>query len=145
MSEPASEPTSPGDPLVLRGLDEVRASAGTVLGPTGWVEITQERLDAWSSACPGAPTGWLLLALTNLFMPEMVRVEDVSAGLNVGTGTVRLPPDDVPAGTRVRARGEITHVEDARGGVQTTIHLVVESETDPHPLLEVDALSRWLI
>ncbi len=130
--------------VVLRGLDEVRAAAGTVLGPTGWVEITEERLAAWASACPGAPTGWLLLSLTNLFMPEMVRVEDVSAGLNVGTGAVHLAPDDLPAGTRVRARGEITSVEEARGGVQTTIRIVVESESAPHPLVEVDALSRWL-
>jgi hypothetical protein len=131
-------------PLVLRGLDEVRAAAGTVLGPTEWVEITQERLDAWSSACAGAPVGWLLLSLTNLFMPEMVRVDDVSAGLNVGTGEVRLSPDTVPAGTKVRARGQITSVEEARGGVQTTIHIQVESASAPHPLVEVDALSRWL-
>ena len=139
-----SEPASRGEPLVLRGLDEVRASAGTELGPTDWVEITRERLDAWASACPGAPTGYLLLSLTNLFMPEMVRVEDVSAGLNVGTGSVHLPPDDVPAGTRVRARGAITSVEEARGGVQTVIHIEVEADTAPHPLLEVDAVSRWL-
>ena len=142
MSEPASEPAS--TTVVLHGLDEVRASAGTALGPTGWVEITEERLAAWSAACPGAPTGWLLLSLTNLFMPEMVRVEGVSAGLNVGTGAVRLAPDDVPAGTRVRARGEVTAVEEARGGVQTVVRIRVETATDPHPLVEVEALSRWL-
>lgn len=130
--------------MVLHGLDEVRASAGTTLGPTAWVEITTDRLDAWSTACPGSDIGYLLLSLTNLFMPEMVQVEDVSAGLNIGTGQVSFAETDVPAGTRVRATGIIGLVEEARGGLQTVIHIQVESDATPHPLLEVDAISRWL-
>jgi hypothetical protein len=132
--------------VVLRGLDDVRAAAGTTLGPTDWVEITEERLAAWERACPGAPLGWLLLSLTNLFMPEMVTVEDVSAGLNVGTGPIHLADDLALApGTRVRARGEVTAVDEpGPGAVHPPIRIRVEREGDPHPLVEVDALSRWL-
>jgi hypothetical protein len=131
-------------PVVLDGLDAVRASAGTELGPTGWVEVTDERLAAWEAACPGSPVGWLLLSLTNLFMPEMVVVTGVSAGLNVGTGEVRFAEGlDVAVGSRVRATGHIAAADEARGGVQTTIRITVASESGA-ALVEVDALSRWL-
>jgi len=130
--------------VLLEGLDAVRASVGTALGPTEWVEITQERLDRFAAACPGAPAGYLLLAMTNLFMPEMVQVTGVSAGLNLGTGEVRFASADLAPGTRVRARAQITAAADAKGGVQTVIHIQVESEAGPHPLVEVESLSRWL-
>lgn len=133
-----------GSTVVLDGLDAVRAAAGTALGPTAWVEITQERLDAFAAACPGAPPPWLLLSMTNLFMPEMVEVTGVSAGLNVGTGEVRFAETPVAPGTRVRAVGEITAADEARGGVQTTIRIRVEADGVADPLLTVDALSRWL-
>lgn len=130
--------------VLLHGLDAVRASAGTALGPTAWVEITQERLDAFAAVCPGAPTPWLLLSMTNLFMPEMVEVTGVSAGLNVGTGAVRFADTPVAPGTRVRGVGEITAVDEVTpGAIQTTIRITVESESGS-PLVEVDALSRWL-
>ncbi|HEV7722134.1 MAG TPA: hypothetical protein VGO60_12660 [Iamia sp.] len=130
--------------VVLAGLDEVRASVGTALGPTEWVEISQARLDEFAAACPGADVGWLLLSMTNLFMPEMVTVTGVSAGLNIGTGEIRFATTDLAPGTRVRARGSILSADEARGGVQTVIHIQVESDASPHPLVQVHALSRWL-
>lgn len=129
--------------VVLRGLEEVRASAGTVLGPTEWVEVTEERLAAWEQACPGAPVGWLLLSLTNLFLPQMLEVADVSAGLNLGTGTVRLLAEELPPGTNVRGRATIESADDAKAGVQTVIAITVES-SDATPLVEVQSLTRWL-
>jgi hypothetical protein len=130
--------------VVLRGLDGVRSSVGLTLGPTDWVTIDADRLSAWERACPGSPVGYLLLSLTNLFMPEMLTVEDVSAGLNIGTGEIRFADDlAIAPGTQVRARGEITSVEEPKPETaQTVIHITVES--DSHPLLEVDAISRWL-
>ncbi len=130
--------------LTLRGLDEVRASVGTVLGPTEWVELTAERLDAFAAACPGSGTGWLALSLTNLFMPEMVEVTDVSAGLNVGTGEVRFGPELAP-GARVRGRGEIVAADEVKpGAVQTVIRIAVEVDGVDAPAVTVDAISRWL-
>lgn len=131
-------------PIVLHGLDEVRASVGTALGPTGWVEVTAERLAAFAAACPGAGTGWLALSLTNLFMPEMVEVQGVSAGLNVGTGAVVFGPELV-AGCRVRGRGEVVAADEVKpGAVQTAIRLTVEVDGADTPAVVVDALSRWL-
>ena len=134
-------------PRVLDGLDAVRAAVGTDLGPTGWVTLDAERVARFAAAAPGAPADsaspWLLLALTNLFMPEMVEVRGVSAGLNVGTGEVRFG-DPVPVGARVRGRGVVAAADDARGGVQTTIRITVEVEDREAHAVVVDALSRWL-
>lgn len=130
--------------VVLDGLDAVRASVGTELGPTGWVELTEERLAAFAAACPDAEVGWLLLSMTNLFMPEMVTVTGVSAGLNLGTGAITFATDGVAAGARVRARGRITAADDAKGGVQTTIEIHVEADGHDQPVTTVESLSRWL-
>lgn len=130
--------------ITLRGLDEVRASAGTALGPTDWVEITDDHLMAWERACPGVSHGWLLLSLTNLLMPQMVRVEDVSAGLNIGTGAVEFATEDVSAGTTIRAVGTVTSAEEVKpGAVQTVIHIQVE-DASGSALVTVDSISRWL-
>ena len=130
--------------VVLDGLDAVRASVGTALGPTAWVELTAGRLAAFEGVCPGADLGYLLLSMTNLFMPEMVRVEGVSAGLNLGTGAITFAADGVGAGTKVRAVGTIASADDAKGGVQTTIQIQVEAEGVEHPVTTVESLSRWL-
>lgn len=133
-----------GGPLVLDGLDAVRASVGTGLGPTEWVEVTPERLAAFAAVCPGVDVGWLLLSMTNLFMPEMVEVRGVSAGLNLGTGAIRFATDGVGAGTRVRGRGRVVAADDAKGGVQTTIELRVEADGTATPVVTAESLSRWL-
>lgn len=134
-------------PVVLDGLDAVRASVGTDLGPTGWVTVDAERLARFAEATPGASlevaSPWLLLALTNLLMPEMVEVRGVSSGLNVGTGEIRFG-QPVPVGSRVRGTGVVAAADEARGGVQTTIRITVEVEGRDDPAVVVDALSRWL-
>lgn len=130
--------------LVLDGLDAVRTSVGTDLGPTEWVSLTEERLAAFADVCPGADLGYLLLSMTNLFMPEMVTVTGVSAGLNLGTGRITFATEGVAVGARVRARGRIAAADDAKGGVQTTIEIQVEADGHDAPVTTVESLSRWL-
>ena len=114
---------------MLDGLDAVRAAEGTHLGWSDWVEIDQERLDRFAEATGGPATadGWLTLALTNLFMPQIVEVRGVSLGVNYGTDQVRFP-SPVPVGSRIRGAGELVEVTDVKGGVQTRIRITVEIE-----------------
>ena len=129
---------------VLDGLDAVRAAAGTHLGWSDWVDIDQERLDRFAEAT-GAPSadGYLILALTNLFMPQIVEVRGVSLGVNYGTDRVRFPAP-VPVGSRIRGGGELVEVTDVAGGVQTRIRITVEIDGADRPACVVDALSRWM-
>ena len=144
-------------------LDELRDAAGTHLGWTGWIDITQERVDRFAEATGdhqwihvdveraiaespfGGPIahGYLTLALSNLFLPELIEVAGASAGVNYGTGKVRFPAP-VPVGSRVRGGAEIVRVEDIPGGLQTTISITIEIEGKDKPACVIESLSRWL-
>jgi acyl dehydratase len=141
--------------VVLDGLDAVRAAVGRSFGTTEWTGLTREQVDEFhravgdegttgdtASDAGGAPP-LLVLALTNLFMPQLVEVQGVSMGVNYGTGSVRFPAR-APAGGRLRAGAELVACDDIAGGVQTTIRITVEAEGVAEPVCVVDALSRWL-
>ena len=131
-------------PTVLDGLDEVRAASGRHLGWSEWIEIDQERVDRFAAATGGPATagGWLTLALTNLFMPQIVEVRGVSLGVNYGTDAVRFP-SPVPVGSRIRGGGELVEVTDA-GRACRPASASPSRSTAPPTQRVVDALSRWM-
>ncbi|MCB0951649.1 MAG: MaoC family dehydratase [Microthrixaceae bacterium] len=136
---------------------------GDELGPTDWTTITQERIGLFADATGdhqwihvdveranrespfGGPIahGYLTLALVNLFLPQLITVEEFSAGLNVGLDKVRFP-SPVPAGSRARARGEVVSAQEAKGGVQVTVRVTVEVEGADKPACVADTVSRFL-
>ena len=80
---------------------ELEKAVGRHLGHSDWLEITQERIDLFAEATgdhqwihvdperakagPYGTTiahGYLTLALTNQFLPQIVRVDGVSMGIN---------------------------------------------------------------
>ena len=144
-------------------LDELRGAAGTHLGWTDWIDITQDRVNLFADATGdhqwihvdveranaespfGGPIahGYLTLALSNLFLPQLIAVTAASAGVNYGTGRVRFPAP-VPVGSRVRGGAEIAAVEEIAGGVQTTITITIEVEGGAKPACVIESLSRWL-
>ena len=150
-------------PAVFETLDELRGAAGTHLGWTGWMHIDQERIQLFADATGdhqwihvdveranaespfGGPIahGFLTLALSNRFLPELLQVPGASAGVNYGTGKVRFPAP-VPVGSRIRGGAEITAVEEIDGGLQTTITITIEVEGSEKPACVVESLSRWL-
>ena len=149
--------------IAYESLDELRAAAGTHLGWTDWIEITQDRVGLFADATGdhqwihvdvararaespfGGPIahGYLTLALSNLFLPQLIAVPAASAGVNYGTGKVRFPAP-VPVGSRVRGGAEITAVDDIPGGLQTTITITIEVEGANKPACVIESLGRWL-
>jgi acyl dehydratase len=128
---------------VLNSLDEVRAAVGRHLGTSDWLEITPERLDRFAAATGDRDHGYLALALTNLFLPEIIEVRGASLGVNYGTASVRFRAP-LLVGSRVRGTAELMACDEIPGGVQTTIRITVEVEGAGHPACVVDSLSRWL-
>jgi acyl dehydratase len=144
-------------------LDDLRAAAGTHLGWSEWVDIDQQRVDRFADATGdhqwihvdverataespfGGPIahGYLTLALSNLFLPQLIAVPAASAGVNYGTGRIRFPTP-VPVGSRVRGGAEITAVDEITGGVQTTIEITIEVEGRDKPACVIESLSRWM-
>ena len=149
--------------ITYESLDDLRTAAGTHLGWTEWLEITQERVNLFADATGdhqwihvdvdrakaqspfGGPIahGYLTLALSNLFLPQLIAVPAASAGINYGTDKVRFP-SPVPVGCRVRAGAAITAVDEIPGGLQTTITITVEVEGQDKPACVIESLSRWL-
>ena len=146
----------------LRGIDAVRSALGTHLGYSDWLEITQDRVDVFADATGdhqwihvnvdkakngpfGAPIahGYLTMSLSNMFLPQIVEVTDVSMGINYGTDSVRFPAP-VVVGTRIRAGAELIAVTDITDGVQTTIRITIETDGGKKPNCVIDSLSRWM-
>ncbi len=148
---------------VFEDLDQLRAAVGTHLGYSEWLEITQERVNLFADATGdhqwihvdverakaespfGGPIahGYLTLSLSNFFLPQVVEVRGISAGVNYGANKVRFPAP-VPVGSRLRAGVELAAVEEVAGGVQTTMVITVEIDGSPKPACVIESLSRYL-
>jgi acyl dehydratase len=143
-------------------LDDLRARIGTVLGPTRWRVVTQEMIDAFAvlsgdrqwihtdverarTESPYGSTiahGNLTLALVDGFRDELIRLEGFRLGVNMGYERVRFPAP-VPAGARVRATMELTHVDPRDGGWwQLVQRFAVEVEGGERPACVADSVIR---
>jgi acyl dehydratase len=141
-------------------LADLRAMAGTDLGATGWMEVSQDRINTFADATDdhqwihvdieraksgpfGGPIahGYLTLSLIIPLWAELLHVEGVSAGINYGLNRVRFPAP-VPAGARIRLAGTLAAVDEVPGGVQVTADLVMEVENGAKPVCVAQAIFR---
>jgi acyl dehydratase len=149
-------------PTVFANVDALTAAAGTDLGHTDWIAIDQDRINLFADATGdhqwihvdveaakqgpfGAPIahGYLTLALTNLFLPQLIQVENISMGINYGVNKVRFP-NPVRAGSRVRGAARLGSVDEVAGGVQALITVTVEIEGEPKPACVVENVTRYM-
>jgi acyl dehydratase len=134
--------------------------AGRELGPSGWVEVTQERIDAFADATedrqsihidpelaangPFGTTvahGFLTLALVIPLWNDVFQHDGIS--VNYGLNRVRFP-SAVPAGSRIRGRFKVDSVEEVAGGVQAAIAVTIEREGEEKPACVAELLLRLL-
>ena len=154
--KPAVAATTIATPAEL--LDHV----GAQLGPTEWVQINQERINQFADATGdhqwihvdveranrespfGAPIahGYLTLSLANLFLPDLMTVEHISMGVNVGLDKVRFP-NPVRVGNRLRGRGEIISAVQIGEGFQVVVRVTIEIDGQPKPACVADTVSRF--
>jgi acyl dehydratase len=130
---------------------------GTELGPTSWIEVTQERIDAFAAATedpqwihvdveraaegPFGTTiahGFLTLSLCVPMLYEALPKRGVMA-VNYGTNRVRFPAP-VPSGGRVRGRFRVLDVEATARGERATIEATVECEGVEKPVCVAELL-----
>jgi acyl dehydratase len=142
--------------------DALRDAVGTHLGYSDWMEITQQRIDQFAEATgdrqwihvdperaktgPFGTTiahGYLTLSITNLFLPQLLRVPAAKLGVNYGANKVRFPAP-VPVGSRIRMGAEIIDVQDVPGGLQVTTRNTVEIDGQDKPGCVVEAISRFV-
>ena len=136
-------------------LDNIRALVGTEIGVSEWIEVTQERIDAFAEATedrqfihidPEAAArtpfggtiahGFLSLSLLSRMAADVMHVPDTAKmAVNYGLDRVRfLAP--VRAGKRVRGRFTLDAADEKAPGQLLLKHTVtVEIEGENRPAL----------
>lgn len=148
-------------PKIFETPGSLVGSEGTLLGPTEWLAIEQDRVDGFAEVTgdhqwihvdverakdgPFGGTiahGYLTMSLASLFLPELIDVRGFSHAVNVGTDRLRFL-NPVRVGSRIRGTGEIVKVEEAKGGIQSVLRITVEIEGEDKPACVVDTISRY--
>ena len=146
-------------------IKEFAGLAGTDLAPSGWLEISQERINQFADATndhqfihvdpeqaratPFGSTiahGYLTLSLLSDLLGDCWPTpEGLVMGLNYGSDKVRyLSP--VKVGQRVRAVGNIAELAEKRPGqwlVKTNVTVEIENESTPALIAEI--LSMFIV
>ena len=141
-------------------LDEIRSRTGQSLGASDWIEVTQDRIDAFADATedrqfihvdpalaaqtPFGGTiahGFLSLSLLSRMAADVMLVpETTRMAVNYGLDRVRFIAP-VPAGKRVRGHFTLDAVEDkAPGQLLIRQSVTVEIEGEEKPALT----AQWL-
>ncbi|MBK3625657.1 MaoC family dehydratase [Streptomyces asoensis] len=147
--------------ITVNGLEELKKLAGSDLGTSEWIEVTQERIDTFADATGdhqwihvdperaaagpfGAPIahGYLTLSLFIPLFTALLDVQGVTTKVNYGLNKVRFPAP-VKAGSRIRLVGRLSAVEDVPGGVQITVDGAIEIEGGAKPAAVLQSLSRF--
>ncbi|AVM63090.1 dehydratase [Dietzia sp. HMSC21D01] len=143
---------------VFEGLDQVSAAIGEHVGYSDWMEITQERVDAFADATgdhqwihvdparaaegPYGTTiahGYLTLSLLPVLGNRVMDIRGFSMMINYGLGKVRFPAP-VPVGSRIRAGVELTSLDRKPSGAQLTTLVTVEIEGGDRPAVVAEAI-----
>ncbi|BAJ33240.1 MULTISPECIES: MaoC family dehydratase [Kitasatospora] len=147
--------------ITVNGLDALKALAGTDLGASGWLDVTQQRIDTFADATDdhqwihtdperaaagpfGAPIahGYLTLSLFIPLFTELLEVEGVTTKVNYGLNKVRFP-SPVKAGARIRLTARLAEVEEVPGGLQITVDGTIEIEGATKPAAVLQSVSRF--
>lgn len=146
VATPADLPRHVGDPLgptewVTVAQDRIGQFADAT-GDHQWIHVDVERANAESPFGGPIAHGYLTLALANLFLPQLLVVDEFSMGVNVGLDKVRFP-SPVPAGSRIRATGEVVSAAAAGEGTQVVVRITIEVEGSTKPACVADTVSRF--
>jgi acyl dehydratase len=127
---------------ILDGEAGLRAAVGQHLGYSDWLIISGEQLQQFTAATGDPDATYLAVGLSNLFLPQIVTVEGFAMGINYGTEAVRLAVALNP-GDRVRGGARLNAVTEIKGGVQSSMSIVVETDAD-EIVCSIESISRWL-
>lgn len=146
---------------VERPSDLLELEAGTELGESSWIEITQGDVDTYADATrdhqwihvdperaaagPFGSTiahGYLTLGLVIPLWSELVQVEKVGMAVNYGLNRLRFPAP-VPVGSRIRLEGRLASASEISGGVEVVADLTMKVEGSEKPALVAEAVYRF--
>ena len=140
---------------------DVAGLAGTDLGWSDWLDVTQDRIQLFADATDdqqwihvdpdraaegpfgGAIAhGFLTLSLAVKFWSELLDVDGVSTKVNYGLDKVRFV-SPVKVGSRVRMNAVIAEVTEVPGGYQLAVDQTIEIEGGTKPAVVARGLYRF--
>ena len=145
-------------------IDALHELVGKEAAVTGWMVVTQARIDLFAEATedrqwihldtaraaresPYGATiahGFLTLSLLSHLSRDVLQVEGVSLRVNYGLNRVRFPAA-VRAGAKVRGRFALESVKDftagVAGGVELTLAVTLDLEGSEKPC----CVAEWII
>ena len=148
--------------MTVVGLSDLAALVGQEVGVSGWLDITQARIDAFADATgdrqwihvdveraraetPFGTTiahGFLTLSLVSALMRDAVTLDGPRMTLNYGLNRVRFV-SPVPAGSRIRARVVLGRCDDVGDSVQATWNVTIEREGGEKPCVVAEWIVRY--
>jgi len=147
-------------PLTVSKIADLKDHVGTDLGYSEWIVVDQARIDEFARATgdhqwihvdprraakesPFGGTiahGYLTVSLAAALLPELLTVERCSRIVNYGIDKLRLK-EPVPAGSRLRVGGTLTHVREIPGsGARATFSVRWEVEGARRPACTADVV-----
>jgi acyl dehydratase len=149
-------------PTIVDTLDDLTGLIGQPLEPSAWVQVDQQRIDAFADATgdrqwihtdparakdgPYGGTvahGYLTLSLLIPMWTEILAVREVTTKVNYGLNKVRFPAP-VPEGSKLRATATLAAVDPVPGGAQLTADIAIEIEGAAKPACVAQLLVRFL-
>jgi acyl dehydratase len=143
-------------------LEELTAMVGQDLGTGEWIEVGQERINAFADATddhqwihtdperaadgPFGGTiahGQLTLSLLIPMWSRLLDVREVKTKVNYGLNRVRFPAP-VRAGSKVRLQATLAAVDPVPGGVQITLDATIEQDGGDRPVCVAQPIFRFL-
>src|ERR1700753_2435124 len=141
---------------------DLPAHQGRELGPSDWVEITQNRVNLFAGATAdhqwihvaidraqkespyGGPIGhgYLTLSLLVPMLGSLLHISDSAMGVNYGLNKVRFPAP-VPVGARIRLTATLDDVSEVTGGLQVVMTARVEREGADKPVCVAEPVVRY--
>jgi acyl dehydratase len=146
--------------VTVVGLAELGGLVGQEVGTSDWLEITQDRINAFADATgdhqwihvdveraraetPFGTTiahGFLTLSLVSALIRDAVTVDGPRMTLNYGLNRVRFV-SPVPSGARIRARVALARIDDMRDSIQATWNVTIERESGEKP----SVVAEWIV
>ena len=144
------------------GVDGLIRLAGTDLGASGWMPVTQDRVNRFADATddhqwihvdverakdgPFGQTiahGYLTVALIIPLWTELLRIEGMRTAVNYGLNRLRFPAP-VPVGGKIRMRAKVVSATEVPGpGVELVVALTVECDGSTKPAAVAEAVYRY--
>jgi acyl dehydratase len=123
--------------------DAIMQFAG-ITGDEQWIHVDVDRAQRESGYGTTVAHGFLTLALTSRLLRDAVgSIGGTRLSINYGLNKVRFPAP-VPAGSRVRARCTLQHLQPVDGGVQATWAVLIERDGGTKPCCAAEWLVRYL-